>query len=367
MQAIPFKVLKLKGRKSLVVRWHDGDRWVQKSAKTTRRRDAIRRAPKLIAQHAEDKQAATECAWADFVKIYQRQHLDRLSKDYRATFSSASNKFRNSQKVKTIGGVRKQHLADFTAELHNNGHPPATIASYLKHLRAALNWATDNGYRSTRIEVKIPKNKRGTRKMRGRPLTGEEFDRMVEAAPDAYLGILKTMWLIGLRLSEALIFSWDDPTTIHVDDLDGRTPCYVCPGNCHKAGVDMRVPLTPDAVKWLRETPADQRTGRVAGLHRSADHAGRIISAAGESIVVGPNRHATAHDLRRSFGTRWAHRVKSSVLKVLMRHASITTTDTYYIELTAASIATELRALGDVLGDTPKIGDEEESLENSQQ
>lgn len=366
MAATKFKVLKIKGRKSLVVRWHDGDRWVQKSAATTRRREAERRAPKIMAEHAAAKQLESECDWFDFVKVYKQQHLDRLSSDYRATFTSAANKFRASQQVDTIGGVAQRHLAAFTAELHSAGHPPATIASYLKHLRAALNWATDNGYRSTRLELKIPKNKRGVRKMRGRPLTGEEFDRLVAAAPDDYLGLLNSMWLIGLRLSEALIFSWDDPTSIHVDALDGRTPCYVCPADCHKAGVDMRVPLTPDAVAWLRGTPAGQRTGLVGGVSHSTDHAGRIISAAGKSILVGADRHATAHDLRRSFGTRWAQRVKSSVLKVLMRHASITTTDTYYIELTAASIATELRALGDVLGDTPKSEAKEESLEDSQ-
>ena len=53
-------------------------------------------------------------------------------------------------------------------------------------------------------------------------------------------------------------------------------------------------------------------------------------------------KFATAHDLRRSFGTRWAKRVMPAVLQRLMRHAEIATTMKYYVTMDADSVADEL-------------------------
>ena len=41
----------------------------------------------------------------------------------------------------------------------------------------------------------------------------------------------------------------------------------------------------------------------------------------------------TLHDLRRSFGSRYASKVTAPVLKRLMRHADIKTTLTYYTDV----------------------------------
>ncbi|MFZ9093062.1 MAG: hypothetical protein ACO3FE_23530 [Planctomycetaceae bacterium] len=48
---------------------------------------------------------------------------------------------------------------------------------------------------------------------------------------------------------------------------------------------------------------------------------------------------ASAHDLRRAFGTRMSRLVTSSVLKELMRHESIQTTEKYYIDANAEDTA----------------------------
>ena len=54
---------------------------------------------------------------------------------------------------------------------------------------------------------------------------------------------------------------------------------------------------------------------------------------------------ATAHGLRRSFGTRWAARVKPATLQRLMRHRDIKTTMDFYVDQDADDIATELWAI----------------------
>jgi integrase len=72
----------------------------------------------------------------------------------------------------------------------------------------------------------------------------------------------------------------------------------------------------------------------------------RIVSAIGKRANVVVNKaeakYASAHDLRRSFGTRWAGRVKPATLQLLMRHKSIETTLKYYVEQDADDIADEL-------------------------
>jgi integrase len=70
------------------------------------------------------------------------------------------------------------------------------------------------------------------------------------------------------------------------------------------------------------------------------------VSAIGEKAGVVVNKpdgkFASAHDLRRAFGTRWASRVKPATLQLLMRHESIETTLKYYVAQNADDIATEL-------------------------
>lgn len=52
---------------------------------------------------------------------------------------------------------------------------------------------------------------------------------------------------------------------------------------------------------------------------------------------------ASAHDLRRAFGYRWAQRVMPMVLKELMRHQSVTTTERFYVGVNAQQTAKFLK------------------------
>jgi integrase len=88
----------------------------------------------------------------------------------------------------------------------------------------------------------------------------------------------------------------------------------------------------------------------------------RYISAIGKAAGIVTNRaespYATALDLRRSFCTRWSRRIMPADLKVLARHASITTTMTYYISQSAEDMGDLLRsALGTNSGTNEQNGD----------
>jgi integrase len=96
----------------------------------------------------------------------------------------------------------------------------------------------------------------------------------------------------------------------------------------------------------LLQTPTGQRTGHAfnPGTRRHSQRlsditVGRTVSEIGEKAGVKVNtepksgkvKFASAHDLRRSFGERWASRIMPQVLMELMRHESIETTMRFYV------------------------------------
>jgi integrase len=187
----------------------------------------------------------------------------------------------------------------------------------------------------------------------------EEFERMLAAvrkvrSHDArdWKRYLTGLWLSGLRLEESLILSWDEEAPFSVD-LSGKHPRFRILGEAQKSGRDELLPMTPDFAEFLLATSKRKRHGPVFPLltHRGKvpfvdRQVGRVVSRIGEKagVVVSKaeGKFASAHDLRRAFGTRWARRVMPAVLQRLMRHASIQTTMGYYVDLDADELAAEL-------------------------
>lgn len=234
-----------------------------------------------------------------------------------------------------------------------------TIATHLRHLRAAISWAVSMELLPKVPDFHMPKRARGLTLMRGRPITTEEFERMLAAAPkvrpeDAAIWIhyLKGLWLSGLRLEESTVLSWDLDAPITVD-LSGRRPRLRIYAEAEKGHQDRLLPMTPDFAQFLLQTPRVAREGLVFNLvghytqeQMTPPRIGRIISEIGRraGVVVrkSEGKFASAHDLRRSFGTRWAPKVKPATLQLLMRHRSIETTLKYYVAQDADEIADEL-------------------------
>lgn len=190
------------------------------------------------------------------------------------------------------------------------------------------------------------------------PRLGVEFDRVLAAVPKvrkndaaAWEFYLRGLWLSGLRLEESTILSWDLDASITVD-FKGRRPRLRIYAEAEKGHQDRLLPMTPDFAEFLLAVPREEREGPIfklpnpAGKQMTAKRACRIISDIGRKagVVVNKaeNKFATAHDLRRSFGTRWASRVKPATLQLLMRHRSIETTLKYYVEQDADEVADEL-------------------------
>jgi integrase len=197
--------------------------------------------------------------------------------------------------------------------------------------------------------------------MKGGALLGEQFDRMLAAVPKVrpkdsaeWVRYLTGLWLSGLRLAESVALSWDAEALFAVD-LSGRRPRFRIKGAGQKSGQDELAPMTPDFAAFLMQTPEGQRHGRVFRLNQAGGtvpidthHVGQIVDKIGRKARVIVNavdgKTASAHDLRRSFGSRWAKRVMPAELQRLMRHANVQTTMQYYVDLDVDEMADDLWA-----------------------
>lgn len=314
-------------------------------------------------------------------RITWEQFRDRYENDVAkakaaATASKVESVFNLVEKI--INPLRLAHLtaerlSHFQAELRKLGRSEASIKSNLAHLKAALRWAERVGLLAKAPAIDLPK--RAAEQMKGRPITGEEFDRMLAAVPkvvgtaDApeFERLLCGLSLSGLRVSEALVLTWDGDG-LHVE-MEGKRPFLAIPAALEKGNKNRLLPITPDFAAFLAETPDAQRRGRVfrlpdrrgKALDRPAVSA--IVSAIGKAAGVkvathartGETKFASCHDLRRAFGQRWAAKVMPQVLMELMRHETMQTTLVYYVGKNAERTADAVWAAfenGNTFGNT---------------
>lgn len=305
-------------------------REVSKSAGTSDRSQA-ERAAGLWEQELAGYRGPANDGWKFFRDRFRGEHLATLADKTQDCYATALDAYQRLMDPGVLSDVTASNLSMFQSKLLGEGLSLATVASYLTHLRAALNWAEVIGMAKA-PHVLIPKQD-SRQFMKGRPITPREYAKMLKACPDPALRrMIELLWFSGLRLSEALRLSWDAPPIIA--RLAAKPyPLLVYHASGHKARRDEVVPMTPDLAAWLRKAKA--RRGLVApvslGTMPRVSEAISDVGRAAGVIVDDSGKPASAHDLRRSFGTRWAQKVMPAVLKVLMRHADISTTLKYYV------------------------------------
>jgi integrase len=164
---------------------------------------------------------------------------------------------------------------------------------------------------------KVPK------KVNIRKIVLEEFERLLAVAPDdCWVAFLYTAWHTGMRRNEMLDLTWHgDGGTPWVDFAQNR---IWIPAEYNKSNADQWVPLHPDLAEVLK--PRRQARGKLFPLSASP----REVSRKFTRLAKKAGLKITLHDLRRSFGSRYAAVVTAAVLQRLMRHADIKTTLAYY-------------------------------------
>jgi integrase len=329
-------------RADLVLYYVDPDtgREVSRTAGTSDRGDAERAA--ALWEQELGIYRGTGDGWKYFRDRFRDEHLANLSPKSQAIFRTALDSLQRVMNPHTVSGISPTMLSVYQSKLTEDGLRIASVATYLTHIRAALNWAAGVGIIQSAPRVKLPKQHR-REFMRGRPLTQAEFDLMLAACPsDAYRRLLGLLWRSGMRLGEAMLLAWDAPPVQL--SMDAKpVPLILFHAEGHKSRRDEAVPMTPELYDWLAETPEAERVGLVAPITiRSVPRASEAITKIGKAAGVKVNatgKAASAHDLRRSFATRWAQKVMPPVLRMLMRHGDLSTTLRYYVGISTADAA----------------------------
>ena len=367
---------KRKTSKSYYMRWTDPEsgRDVWLSTKTRIRRDAER----LQRSTERELNDGTFCkqssiSWDDFRQRYETEQAVALAERTQDKISTVLNYVERHLKPRKLRELNETKISKLVKKLREQGLEEITIKYSLGHLRSAMNWA-----KSQKLIAQVPefpkfKRARAKKLMRGRPITLEEFERIIKAIPavmkplgqsaacrEHHKQVVKSwefylwgLWYSGLRLSESLKLYWDQEDGIMVD-LDGEFPIMRIRAEVEKGAKDRLLPITPDFAEFLQAVPEDQRTGPVFKPMPNRRHAteliresiSRLIARMGEKagVIVGDKgnidketgerkpRFASAHDFRRAFGVRWSRRMQVFELKELMRHQSIKTTEEFYLE-----------------------------------
>ena len=356
---------KAKPRPFLYFQWVDpttGKRRT-KSSKCSRHREA-ERAAVAFEKRLNSLQPTGEGAigWEDFVVLYHAEHLSSLEDSSNLRVTSALNVFTKLVEPQRLGDITSATLSEYAATLRAKGRAEATLATHGGILHTAFEWAKQNGHIESVPKFPRIAKKRLTR-AKGRPLTLAEFVLLLRAtsgvvgrpAARSWRRLLIGLWLSGLRLDEALSLTWGDgvrhESALWID-TSGKYPLLGITAESEKGKQDRLLPITPDFGRWLLKVPKAARDGYVFKLVkrrrqqvRRLDHMSKTISEIGAASKVRVNakgKYASAHDLRRSFGLRWSHRVMPAELQQLMRHSDISTTMNFYAMIEASNFAERL-------------------------
>jgi len=357
-------VIKYPDRKFYVLRWTDPQtgKTHSKSSKCTKKRDATEKAiAHEKALNAGDLSDDGSAAWDAFKDKLQTSVLSATATRTEEKVIGVLKSMDKFRPPSAIRDVNSRYLSDYAAWMRSNHLAESTIQSHMRHIKTILRWAVDNRYLPTMPTIPAQPRASKRKMMKGRPITSAEFDRFLASIPkvvDAahvanYDRMARGLWLTGLRLAESMELSWDTSHGFHVivngDRMQLRIPDWA-----EKGHEDRVFPLPPDAVAFLSSIPESERIGYVfnptftlrgnVGRYNSSNDVSRVFSAIGEAadIVVEIRRpkpgekepqkkYASAHDFRRSFGSRWAQIVTPVILRELMRHSTIETTMLYYV------------------------------------
>lgn len=270
--------------------------------------------------------------WSDFIEIYA---AEKLAGNRPATATKARTilvTFGEAANVKRPSDIAERSISRYVTALRENGRKVATIAGNLAHLKAAIQWAVDHGFLAAMPKIKPPKVPTKI----PRTITREQFDAILERAPSGlWRAFLETAWYTGMRRNELLSLVWESATA--APWLDFARSRVIIPAAFNKSDTDQWIPLHPDLAAIL--LPLQKSSGVMFPLSLSE----REVSRKFTTIAKRAGVTCCLHDLRRTFGTRYAPNVPAQVLQRLMRHADIKTTMAFYADLDGALDAAILK------------------------
>lgn len=267
-------------------------------------------------------QDAGRTTWEAFRKLYLEERLAGRRKGTRAKVESVLDCFEETMNPQTLGKINERTVSRYAALLRQKEYKAPTIHGHLAHLRSSLKWAERQGLLARVPHFEMPKL---PRKSTVRKITLEEFERLLVVAPnDDWRFFMLVAWYTGMRRNEMIELRWDEGDWPWVN-LSARR--INLPAEYTKADADQWIPISEALAPELESRK--KTSGKLFTLCKWPENTSnkfvRLAKKAGLRISL--------HDLRRSFGSRYATLVPAQVLKELMRHSCISTTLKFYTNL----------------------------------
>jgi integrase len=282
--------------------------------------------------------------WDTFVQEYEEKTLAGKRAATKVEVLLSLKHFKRIVGVERVFAVTTNMVDEFIAkrrlEKGRFGKPvsPATVNKDLRHLKAALNKASEWQYLPHVPKFSMQK----TIKKLPTYISDEDFGKLYEAcdkarlprslplpapsmpypASDWWKGLLVLAYMTGWRIGQILKLKWADV------DLDAGTVLTL--GEDNKGGRDALLPLKPLVVDHLRKLKSWHENVFPWNYRRETifEEFNRIQDDAGVK-PTGRKRYYGFHDLRRGFATNNAGRLSADQLQAVMQHVSYTTTQGY--------------------------------------
>jgi integrase len=321
-QRVTVYVLRPKDRPTLQLQWVDPDTGARKSRSAGTDDPAQAENARADLEYELNHGLAREPSkmpWETFRQFYDEEKLAGTRVATRKKAGYVFDSFEKLARPRTLGTITERTLSQYATQLRTNGCRPATIQGHMAYLRAALRWAADQKFILAAPKIIMPKvpKKRNIRK-----ISAEEFERLIGKAPTTHWhAFIATAWYTGMRRNEMLDLTWGNRGMPHIDFKENR---IWIPAAYNKSDEDQWLPLHPQLAEILKALP-DQ-----CGFLFLFRNAPREVSRKFSKLARSLGLKITLHDLRRSFGSRYAPHVSAPVLQRLMRHADIKTTLEFY-------------------------------------
>lgn len=261
--------------------------------------------------------------WAEFVTRYVEERMVERRGATRYKSRRVLLQFGAFGRVNQLADANEDAIGRYVAKLHSQKRKAATIAGNLAYIRSALRWAVRRKWLPSAPAFEMPKL---PRRRHIRVITDDEWQRILANAGGDWTLLLHTAWYTGMRRGELVALRWNNDGQGPWVDLDAEM--IWIPAAWTKSDADSWLPIHPTLKMHL--LAARKPSGKCFKMRHDAADASKDFARICRFAGV---RGVTLHDIRRTFGTRYASLVPAQVLQRLMRHASISTTLRYYANL----------------------------------
>jgi integrase len=318
----------------------DGKTWKERwrSTKTTVKKEAETLRRRLERELDEGKLQDEEMRWEDFSVEFLDKHAGRKAPTTQLAYRLCLEMVGKTVKPRYVSSVTTSLLEDFANARLKDGVKEPTVNKELRHLKAALRWALRRGYLKA-----VPDFSGVFIRTDAQPpvaISEDDFVTIIKALESPKLKLehrskgwwrtfLYLAYYLGLRRGELVGLTWN---RVRFDTQEINIAAQTSKGRKHRV-----LPLHPALAnilkRWQEEQKASESGAEVLPWHHDTyrslyDDWHAIQSAAG----IKEGEHYVPKDFRSSCASELIRAgVPTAVVKDMLGHQHITTTERYYI------------------------------------